>query len=299
MRLQNSSRAKAPRSRSFEVQEENTLMPFLLQVLHDQSRTAVKSFLAHKLVQINNRITTQFDSPLKPGDTVSVGMNKSAAPFHHPMLNLLYEDEHLLVVEKASGLLSMGTERDKTKTAYYILNNYLKNKDPRNHIFILHRLDKETSGIMMFAKNKKVQETLQKNWNEMIRERKYVAVVEGCPQPEQGQVKSYISENKALIVHATSSQDGKLAITNYTTLKSNRQFALVELELETGRKNQIRVHMQEIGHPVTGDPKYGATKNPLHRLALHAFKLNFTHPVTGKVMKFETPVPTKFTTLFK
>ena len=204
MRPQNSSRAKAPRSRSFEVQEENTLMPFLLQALHDQSRTAVKSFLAHKLVQVNNRVTTQFDTPLKPGDTVTVGMNKNAAPFHHPMLNILYEDEHLLVVEKASGLLSMGTERDKTKTAYYILNNYVKNKDPRNHIFILHRLDKETSGVMMFAKNKKVQEILQKNWNEMIRERKYVAVIEGCPQPEQGQVKSYISENKALIVHSTS-----------------------------------------------------------------------------------------------
>ena len=133
----------------------------------------------------------------------------------------------------------------------------------------------------------------------MIRERKYVAVIEGCPQPEQGQVKSYISENKALIVHSTSSQDGKLAITNYTTLKSNRQFSLVELELETGRKNQIRVHMQEIGHPVTGDPKYGATKNPLHRLALHAFKLDFIHPVTKNEMKFETPVPTKFMALFK
>ena len=220
MRPQNSPRAKAPRSRSFEVQEENTLMPFLLQALHDQSRTAVKSFLAHKLVQVNNRVTTQFDTPLKPGDTVTVGMNKNAAPFHHPMLNILHEDEHLIVVEKASGLLSMGTERDKTKTAYYILNNYVKNKDPRNHIFILHRLDKETSGVMMFAKNKKVQEILQKNWNEMIRERKYVAVIEGCPQPKQGQ-------------------------------------------------------------------------------ALHAFKLTFIHPVTGKEMKFETPVPTKFTTLFK
>lgn len=183
MRPQNSPRAKAPRSRSFEVQEENTLMPFLLQALHDQSRTAVKSFLAHKLVQVNNRVTTQFDTPLKPGDTVTVGMNKNAAPFHHPMLNILYEDEHLLVVEKASGLLSMGTERDKTKTAYYILNNYVKNKDPRNHIFILHRLDKETSGVMMFAKNKKVQEILQKNWNEMIRERKYVAVIEGAQAP--------------------------------------------------------------------------------------------------------------------
>src|SRR5699024_786323 len=139
-----------------------------------------------------------------------------------------------------------------------------------------------------------VQEILQKNWNEMIRERKYVAVIEGCPQPEQGQVKSYISENKALIVHSTSSQDGKLAITNYTTLKSNRQFSLVELELETGRKNQIRVHMQEIGHPVTGDKKYGARTNPLKRLGLHATTIAFTHPSTGKVVRFTSQAPKSF-----
>ena len=299
MKPQYPTHRPTPRSRNFEIQEENTLMPFLLQALHDQSRTTVKSLLAHKLVQVNNRITTQFDTPLKPGDTVTVGMNKTAAPFHHPMLNILHEDEDLIVVEKASGLLSMGTERDKTKTAYHILNTYVKSKNPRSHVLILHRLDKETSGIMMFAKNLKTQETLQKNWNDMILERRYVAVVEGCPQPEQGQVKSYISENSALVVHSASARDGKLAITNYTTLKSNRQFSLVELDLETGRKNQIRVHMQEIGHPVTGDKKYGATKNPLHRLALHAFKLHFIHPVTGKEMKFETPIPVRFTSLFK
>lgn len=299
MKPQYPSHRPKPRSRYFEIQEENILMPFLLQALHDQSRTTVKSLLAHKLVQVNNRITTQFDTPLKPGDTVTVGLNKTAAPFHHPMLNILHEDEDLIVVEKASGLLSMGTERDKTKTAYHILNTYVKSKNPRSHVLILHRLDKETSGIMMFAKNLKTQETLQKNWNDMILERKYVAVVEGCPQPEQGQVKSYISENSALIVHSASARDGKLAITNYTTLKSNRQFSLMELNLETGRKNQIRVHMQEIGHPVTGDKKYGATKNPLHRLALHAFKLHFIHPTTGKEMKFETPIPVRFTSLFK
>lgn len=299
MKPQYPSHRPKPRSRYFEIQEENTLMPFLLQALHDQSRTTVKSLLAHKLVQVNNRITTQFDTPLKPGDTVTVGLNKTAAPFHHPMLNILHEDEDLIVVEKASGLLSMGTERDKTKTAYHILNTYVKSKNPRSHVLILHRLDKETSGIMMFAKNLKTQETLQKNWNDMILERKYVAVVEGCPQPEQGQVKSYISENSALIVHSASARDGKLAITNYTTLKSNRQFSLMELNLETGRKNQIRVHMQEIGHPVTGDKKYGATKNPLHRLALHAFKLHFILPTTGKEMKFETPIPVRFTSLFK
>ena len=297
MKPQHTPHAKTPRIRTFNVQEENTLMPFLLQALHDQSRTSVKSFLAHKLVQVNDRITSQFDTPLKPGDTVTVGMNKSAAPFQHPMLHMLYEDDYLLIVEKASGLLSMGTEREKTKTASYILNSYVKSKDPRNHIFILHRLDKETSGIMMFAKSKRIQEIMQKNWNDMILERKYVAVTEGCPQPERGQIKSYISENKALVVHSTSSLNGKLAITNYTTLKSNHQFSLVELELETGRKNQIRVHMQEKGTPVTGDPKYGARKDPLHRVALHAFKLAFTHPVSGKKMTFETPIPAKFTAL--
>lgn len=291
------SHTPAPRSRSFEIKEDCTLMPFLLQAMQDQSRNSVKSLLAHKLVQVNNRLTTQFDTPLKPGDTVTVGMNKSAAPFHHSMLNIVYEDNDLIVVEKASGLLSMGTERDKTKTAYHILNDYVKSKNPRNHVLILHRLDKETSGIMMFAKNLKTQEILQKNWNEMILERKYVAILEGCPREERGQVKSYITENKAFVVH--SARDGKLAITNYTVLKSNRQYSLVELNLETGRKNQIRVHMQELGNPVAGDKKYGATKDPIRRLALHAFKLHFTHPITGKEMKFETPIPSKFTSLFK
>lgn len=287
----------APRSRIFEIKENCTLMPFLLQAMQDKSRNSVKSLLAHKLVQVNNRLTTQFDTPLKPGDTVTVGMNKSAAPFHHAMLNIVYEDNDLIVVEKASGLLSMGTERDKTKTAYRILNDYVKSKNPRNHVLILHRLDKETSGIMMFAKNLKTQEILQKNWNEMILERKYVAILEGCPREKRGQVKSYITENKAFVVH--SARDGKLAITNYTVLKSNRQYSLVELDLETGRKNQIRVHMQELGHPVTGDKKYGATKDPIRRLALHAFKLHFIHPITEKEMKFETPIPSKFMSLFK
>ncbi|WP_065219658.1 MULTISPECIES: RluA family pseudouridine synthase [Butyricimonas] len=291
------SHTPAPRSRSFEIKEDCTLMPFLLQAMQDQSRNSVKSLLAHKLVQVNNRLTTQFDTPLKPGDTVTVGMNKSAAPFHHSMLNIVYEDNDLIVVEKASGLLSMGTERDKTKTAYHILNDYVKSKNPRNHVLILHRLDKETSGIMMFAKNLKTQEILQKNWNEMILERKYVAILEGCPQEERGQVKSYITENKAFVVH--SARDEKLAITNYTVQKPNRQYSLVELNLETGRKNQIRVHMQELGNPVAGDKKYGATKDPIRRLALHAFKLHFTHPITGKEMKFETPIPSKFTSLFK
>lgn len=291
--------SKAPQSRNFEIKGNNTLMPFLFQALSDQSKTTVKSLLSHKLVQVNGRISTHFDHPLKAGDTVTIGLNKSAAPFSHPMMTIVHEDEHLIVIDKTSGLLSMATARDKTKTAYHLLSEYVKSKNPHNRIFILHRLDKETSGIMMFAKSEKVQETLQKNWNEMILERKYVAVVEGQPQQERGQVKSYVSENSALIVHSSTAKEGKLAITNYTVLKSNKQFSLVELELETGRKNQIRVHMQEIGHPVTGDKKYGAKNNPFLRLMLHAFKLRFVHPVTQKEMNFETSIPSKFTLLFK
>lgn len=288
------SRPNPVKNKTYEVKENIPLLDFLFQTLKDQSKTTVKSLLAHKQIIVNNRATTQFDAALKPGDQVIVAFDRNSKPFSHTMLDIVYEDDSLIVINKMSGLLSMATERDKEKTAYHILSNYVKQRDPRNHIFIIHRLDKETSGLMMFAKNPKVQEILQKNWNEAVIERKYVAVIEGYPGKECDTIKSYIAENSAFIVHRADSMTGKLAITNYKTLRSNNRYSLVELDLETGRKNQIRVHMQEIGHPVAGDKKYGAKTNPINRLALHAFILHFLHPVTHQEMKFETPIPAKF-----
>ena len=284
-------------TRHFQVTADDTLLHFLFEVLKNQSKTTVKSLLAHKQVCINGRAVTQFDAPLKPGDEVSLFLNRNSAPFSHPLLKIVYEDEALIVAEKASGLLTMSTGRDQEKTAYRLLSDYVKRNNPRNRIFILHRLDRDTSGILMFAKNQQVQEMLQTNWDEMIRERKYVAVVEGQPAQEMGTLRSYMAENSAFIVHKANAAEGKLAITRYRTLKAGRSYSLVELELETGRKNQIRVHMQEAGHPVAGDKKYGARTNPLRRLALHAFKLRFIHPLTRKEMNFETPIPGRFKTI--
>lgn len=289
-----SRKPSAPKNKSLEIAEADTLLNFLFTSLNHLSKTTVKSLLAHRQITVNGRPTTQFDTPLKPGDKVFIGFDKTGRPFYHPQLDIVYEDDFLIVINKAAGLLSMATERIREKTAYHLLSDYLKQKDPHNRIFILHRLDRETSGLMMFAKNPEIQKKLQDHWDETILERKYVAVVEGRPDRKSGTIRSYIAENTAFVVHKTNAEEGKLAITHYRLLKSNPQFSLLELELETGRKNQIRVHMQEIGTPVTGDKKYGARYNPLGRLALHAFKLRFIHPETQKEMNFETPLPKRF-----
>lgn len=283
----------------FDVETPDTLLHFLFEILKKESKTTVKSLLAHKQISINGRFVTQFDTPLAIGDKVGVYFHKDSIPFSHPMLRILYEDQSLLVVDKASGLLSISTERDKEKTAYRLLSDYVKKNNPHSRIFILHRLDRDTSGIMMFAKNQEVQETLQSNWDEMICERKYVAVIEGQMPKASGTIQSYVAENKDFVVHKSNAVEGKLAITHYRTLKAGNSYSLIELNLETGRKNQIRVHLQEAKHPIAGDKKYGAQSNPIHRLALHAFKLRFIHPVLRKEMNFETPIPSRFRALIQ
>lgn len=287
------------KNRIVDVTSENTLLPFLFEILKNESKTTVKALLAHKQIVVNEKPNTKFDTPLKPGDKVGIYFDKNYSVLNHSMLNILYEDDYIIVIDKMSGLLSMATERDKEKTAYHILSDHVKKKNPRNCIFILHRLDRETSGIMMFAKTLKIQELLQKNWDQMITERKYVAVIEGHLQQTQGTIESYLTESSTYLVHSTTANKGKLAITHYRIVKSNKLYSLIELELETGRKNQIRVHMQESGCPIAGDKKYGAKTNPIHRLALHAFKLKFIHPITHKEMNFETPFPKRFELLVK
>lgn len=293
------STPRASKNRNFKITENSSLLKFLFEALKNESKTTVKSLLAHKQVFINGRGITQFDAPLKPGDELGIYFDRHSTPFNHPQLKILFEDDSVIVVEKASGLLSMSTGRDQEKTAYRLLNDYVKKSAPHNHIFILHRLDRDTSGIMMFAKNRQVQEILQQNWENMVLERKYVAVVEGELKQESGTLKSYIAENSAFIVHAATADEGKLAITHFRAIKTNHFYTLVELELETGRKNQIRVHMQEYGYPVAGDKKYGAKTNPIRRLALHAFKLRFIHPISHQEMDFETPFPGRFQALVK
>ena len=285
---------------ALKVSEATELMKFLIEKFPEKSRTTIKSMLAHKQITADEMVTTKFDFPLKRGQMVFLNKKKSDEKPRFRGLRLVYEDADLIVIDKGSGLLSIASETEKTKTAYSMLSEYVKKFDPRNLIFIVHRLDRDTSGLMMFAKNKKVQEILQKDWNDSIIDRSYVVVVEGIVEKEEGTIISWMKENKALVMYSSQTpDDGQKAITNYKLLKSGKQFSMLEVKLETGRKNQIRVHMKDLGHPVTGDKKYGAKLNPIGQMGLHARVLSFKHPVTGKTMRFDTPIPGKFLKVFK
>jgi 23S rRNA pseudouridine1911/1915/1917 synthase len=245
-------------------------------------------------------VTTQFDLPLKRGQMVFLNKQKSDEKPRFRGLRIVHEDADIIVIDKASGLLSMASETEKTKTAYSILSEYVKKFDPKNLIFIVHRLDRDTSGLMLFAKSKKVQEILQKDWNDSIIERSYLAVVEGTVEKTEGTIISWLKENKALVMYSSKTpEDGQKAITHYKVMKTGNQFSLLDVKLETGRKNQIRVHMKDLGYPVTGDKKYGSKLNPIGQMGLHARVLAFKHPGNGKVLRFDTPIPGKFLKLFR
>ena len=279
----------------YQVTEPMPLLEFLISVMPQRKRTAIKSLLAHNQVAVNGTPEKQFDTQLRPGQEVKVNLSREFKVFYNRRLKLVYEDDDIIVVNKGYGLLSMGNDKVKEGTAYTILRDYLKWQDPRNKLFIVHRLDRDTSGLMVFAKSIEAKENLQHNWNNMVLSRKYLAVVEGRPDPAEGIVKSYLAENSRYEVYSTDNPDeGQLAITRYRTLKSRNGYSLMEVELDTGRKNQIRVYMKDLGHPITGDRRYGAGSSPIHRMALHAQTLRFVHPITRKDMNFTTPTPISF-----
>lgn len=274
---------------------DTALLDFLFASMPDRKRTPVKNMLRYGQVRVNGTPTTQYDMQLQPGDTVDINLTRAFQVFSHRRLKIVYEDDDILVVEKGYGLLSMGTGKSGEETAYSLLRDYLKRKDPRNKIFIIHRLDRDTSGIMMFAKTQEAKDAMQHNWNNMVLNRKYLCLVEGRVQEQEGVIRSYLVENSRMEVYSTDDPDagGQLAVTRYRVLADRGGYTLLEVELDTGRKNQIRVHMKDMGHPIAGDRKYGARTSPLHRLALHAATLRFVHPITRKEMNFSAPIKFK------
>lgn len=280
---------------AFEVKEEIILMQFLIQNLKHKSRDNVKSLLRNKMILVNGKTVTQFNHPLQPGNRVEINRETATEGTINRKLTILYEDDYIIVIDKHAGLLSIASDREKDLTAYSILSTHVKLQNPSGKIFVVHRLDRDTSGVMMFAKSEKVQSIMQTDWRSNVRERTYMAVVEGKVEEPEGKIKSYIYESKALVMHSSQNPDrGELAITRFKTKKSNNDYSLLEITLETGKKNQIRIHMQEMGHSIAGDKKYGATGNPIGRLGLHASVLAFVHPITGKDMRFESKMPAKF-----
>ncbi|MCL6101097.1 MAG: RluA family pseudouridine synthase [Bacteroidetes bacterium] len=281
------------------VTKSARLMEFLIEQLKGKSRTTIKSLLAHRQVSVGAHTITQFDFPLEPNQFVTINWGVVPEQTRLRGVRILFEDPYLIVIDKEAGMLSIATAKEKLLTTYSILSSHVKKEDPTNRIFVVHRLDRDTSGVMMFAKSEKVQEIMQKAWQEAVIRRSYIAVVEGIVEKDKDTIRSFLKENKMLFMYSTKVPgEGDEAITHYKVLKRSEEFTLLEVELETGRKNQIRVHMKELGHPVAGDKKYGSKLNPLRRTCLHANILAFKHPITGEELSFETPPPHRFLTLF-
>ena len=290
---------KAAPAKSFAVTEPAELLVFLLDKLAGQGRNSVKSMLAHCQVTVDGRAETKYNYPLKPGQTVAVSKERRAAEPELAGLRILHEDDDLIVVYKDAGLLSIAAGDENEPTAYRQLTAHVRRQDPRSRIFVLHRLDRETSGVMMFAKSERVQQHMQNNWNEVVKERSYVALVEGTVKKPQGTISSWLKESATLKMYSSPRpNDGQHAVTHYKVLKAAKICSLLEVTLETGRKNQIRVHMQDIGHPVVGDKKYGAKTKPIGRLGLHARVLAFEHPTSGELLRFVSPIPKAFLSQF-
>lgn len=295
------------------VEQDGLLMDFLQTKMGGMAKSSIKQLLGQRRVTINNAIQTRHDTPIRRGDTVVVASGRGNIELRHPKLRIIYEDDALIVVEKKNGLLTVPVNQKSSETTVFsILKEYAKKQSYRNTVHVVHRLDRETSGLLVFAKSPELQEYMRTYWRQLVTKRTYVALVEGKLEKKEGKITSWLTENPrtALVSSSPVDNGGQLAITNYKVLReSNLQtdeidlgaaYSLVELNLETGRTNQIRVHMASMGHPVVGDRKYGNgnESSPIDRLCLHARVLEFIHPMTEKKVRFEVSTPKEFARIF-
>lgn len=300
MRHNNSNRGKRISKQdyieNYIIEEPCQLLDFMYKKLSPRSRSEIKSYLVHSQVQHNGQTTTQFDEQLQQGDEIVINFTRPFATLSNRMVRLIYEDPDLVVIEKQSGLLTVPAGPDRReKTAQKIVDEYVYAKDGRSHAYVCHRLDQYTSGILIFAKNSQVQQLMRDSWNSYVVERRYMAICEGKPEKMEGEVRSYLVENSAMKVYSTNDPEkGKLSVTRYTVNKVVGDYSQIDIQILTGRKNQIRVHMSDLGCPVAGDKKYGAQSNPCGRLMLHNYVLQFIHPVTKENLRFELPLPKNF-----
>lgn len=284
--------------KEYKVNKQTELLEYLLELFKGQSRNSVKSMLASRRVSIDGAPITQFNFKLFPGDTIIISKNPIRRKTRSN-LPIIYEDDEIIVINKPSGLLSIASDKEKSSTAYRMLSDYVQQKDKHNRIFVVHRLDEDTSGVLMVAKNPTIQKALQDNWNDIVKKRGYYAIVEGVMEDTSKTIKTYLRKNSQNLMYSVkTSKDAQLAITHYKVLSQEKEYAFLDVNIDTGRKNQIRVHLGELNHHIIGDDKYGEPKNPLNRLGLHAYCLEFIHPLKNKKMIFKAPVPSDFLTLF-
>lgn len=283
----------------YKVETISELLQFLVEKMPDSSRSKIKELLAHH-VCVNGKRVSQFNYPLQPGMCVTIEKTGYKERFRPRELDIVYEDEYLFVINKHEGLLSY-SKKSTDNTVITELNNYLHRTHQKCNAHIVHRLDRDTSGLMVVSKSKQVSQKFEADWKGIVSDRAYVAVAWGKVEPPEGTIRSWLTDGEYCVLSSPTDNGGKLAITHYKVVQTCRRYSLLELRLETGRRNQIRVHLREEKHPVVHDPMYGYKDDvsPIGRLALHAFRLGFRHPVTGKKMKFETPYPASFLKLME
>lgn len=292
---------------TYIVKRSDLLLDFLLTKCNT-SRNNVKNLLSNKQVLVNGSVVSQFNFPLAKDDEVKISKSpirnvdetkqKNKTTKRSPRIELLYEDEDFIAIDKPAGLLAVESDNEREETAYNYVLAYLQATSKQSRPFIIHRIDKETSGVLVFAKNIKVHSALRLNWNELVRVREYMAVAEGRFNLKSGKLVNYLALNQNNLVYVTNDNTKQKAITNYEVVKENNELSLLKVLIETGRKNQIRVQLNNIGHPIIGDDKYGYNINPLKRLGLHASYLEFVHPFTNKVIQIRAKTPSTFMTLF-
>ena len=273
------------------VKKDGELLDYLYNNI-DMPKKRIKQYLTHGAIFVNNTKTTKYNYRILPGMTIMIdtdSKNKKTLPF-----DILFEDDHIIVVNKPSGLLTIATAQEKEKTLYHIVREYLVSKDKNARVFIVHRLDKDTSGVVVLAKDEKTKNKLQENWNEYVSLREYVAVVHGRLNKESDRIVQKLKETKTNLVYVSRDNDGKKAITNYKVIKENNDYSMVSITLETGRKNQIRVAFNTLHHPIVGDKKYSTIKDNESRLFLHANRLKMYYPEIRKDILFETSTPNEF-----
>lgn len=282
----------------YTVEKESPLLEWLLTHLPG-SKSKIKAILQGRGIKVNGKTVTQFDYPLNPGTKISVSLSKKNDTFKSRYVNIVYEDQWLVVVEKKPGILSMAAGHSSLNVKT-VLDEYFKKTRQRCTAHVVHRLDRDTSGLMIYAKSIEIERELERDWHGTVYDRRYVAVVSGEMEENDGTIANWLKDNKAYVTYSSPVDNGgKYAVTHFHTLDRTTEYSLVEFQLETGRKNQIRVHTSDMGHPICGDVKYGNGNDPLHRLCLHAYVLCFYHPVTRQPMEFFTPIPPAFKSLFK
>lgn len=289
----------------YKVNRSDELLTFLLNKCKT-SRNNVKSLLTNHQVLVNGSVVSQYNFMLAKDDEIKISkhpvhteekrMPKASKKVYS--INIIYEDDDFIAIDKPYGLLSVESDKER-QCAYSYMLEYLQTRSKALRPFILHRIDKETSGVLVFAKNVKIHSMMKLNWNEYVKEREYYAIVEGRMENKSDTIISYLKENQNNLVYSTDDPKGQKAITHYKVIKENNDYSLLKVLIDTGRKNQIRVHMQDLGHPIVGDEKYGYNKNPLKRLGLHASKLVFEHPITHELITIEAGIPNNFLGLFK